>query len=68
MLTLPGDVGGIDLPRGTPVPVFVDSGPTAVPAKEAVDAAAAAINAAGSVTLLVGHGAREASMAASCCS
>lgn len=60
VLTLPGDVGGLDLPKHTPVPVFLDARPTVVPAAAAVQAAAEAINAAGPVALLVGHGAREA--------
>jgi len=60
VLTLPGDVGGLDLPKHTAVPRFVDEGPRSAPDPEAVREAAAAINAAGSVTLLVGQGARHA--------
>jgi len=60
VLTLPGDVGGLDLPKHTAVPRFVDGGPRSAPDPEAVREAAAAINAAGSVTLLVGQGARHA--------
>ncbi|GAB3786916.1 thiamine pyrophosphate-dependent enzyme [Nocardioides ungokensis] len=60
VLTLPGDVGGLDLPKHTAVPRFVDEGPRSAPDPEAVRDAAAAINAAGSVTLLVGQGARHA--------
>ena len=60
VLTLPGDVGGLDLPKHTPVPRFVTEVPRSVPDPEAVRAAAAALNAARSVTLLVGQGARHA--------
>lgn len=60
VLTLPGDVGGLDLPKRTPVPRFVSDLPPAAPAPDAVEAAAAAVNAAAKVTLLVGQGAREA--------
>ncbi|NYD41350.1 thiamine pyrophosphate-dependent enzyme [Nocardioides panaciterrulae] len=60
VLTLPGDVGGLDLPRHTPVPRFVAERPPAAPDAEAVRRAAAALNAAGRVTLLVGMGARHA--------
>lgn len=60
VLTLPGDVGGLDLPRHTPVPVLGADLPTLVPSARAVQAAAAAVNAADKVTLLVGHGARGA--------
>ncbi len=60
MLTLPGDVGGLDLPEGTATPRFVSRRPGLVPDEEAVRAAAAALNAAERVTLLVGMGARHA--------
>ena len=60
VLTLPGDVGGLDLPRHTAVPRFVAEVPAAAPTTEALDAVAVAINAARSVTLLVGQGARHA--------
>jgi pyruvate dehydrogenase (quinone) len=60
VLTLPGDVGGLDLPKGTAVPRFVDTRPDAVPADDALRAAANAINGGGPVTLLVGRGARDA--------
>ena len=60
VLTLPGDVGGMDLPRHTPVPRFVTDQPPAEPTPGSVSAAAAAVNAAGKVTLLVGHGAGRA--------
>jgi pyruvate dehydrogenase (quinone) len=60
VLTLPGDVGGLDLPKHTPVPRFVDDRPVGVPSEQSVRAAADAINAGGPVTLLVGQGARAA--------
>ncbi|WP_248582854.1 thiamine pyrophosphate-dependent enzyme [Nocardioides sp. InS609-2] len=60
VLTLPGDVGGLELPRKTPVPRFVDERRHPGPDDEALRRAAAAINAAGSVALLVGIGARDA--------
>ena len=60
VLTLPGDVGGLDLPKHTPVPRFVDAVPAPAPSDESLRAAADAINAGGPVTLLVGQGARHA--------
>ncbi|MCW2767943.1 MAG: poxB [Nocardioides sp.] len=60
VLTLPGDVGGLDLPNHTPVPRFVVDHSPAAPSTESLSRAAAAINAAGSVALLVGQGARDA--------
>ena len=60
VLTLPGDVGGLEVPKKTAVPKFVDAFPEMVPNPDAVRDAAAALNAAKSVTLLVGQGAREA--------
>ena len=60
VLTLPGDVGGLDLPKGTAVPRFVTDRPPAAPSHEALARAAAAVNDAGRVTLLVGQGARHA--------
>jgi pyruvate dehydrogenase (quinone) len=60
VLSIPGDVGGLDVPRDTPVPRFVEQRPLPTPAPDGLRAAAAAIDAAGSVTLLVGQGARHA--------
>ena len=60
VLTLPGDVGGLDLPKHTAVPRFVDAVPVPAPSDESLRAAADAINAGGPVTLLVGQGARHA--------
>lgn len=60
VLTLPGDVGGLDVPKHTPVPQFASAQPVSAPDPAAVRAAAEAINAADSVTFLVGLGARHA--------
>ena len=60
VLTLPGDVGGLEVPKKTAVPRFVDAVPEVVPNADAVRTVAAVLNAAESVTLLVGQGAREA--------
>jgi pyruvate dehydrogenase (quinone) len=60
VLTLPGDVGGLDLPKGAAEPNVVVAHPPTVPDADALDRAAALINEAESVTMLVGIGAREA--------
>ncbi len=60
VLTLPGDVGGLDLPKHTAVPRFVDQSPAPAPSEESLRAAADSINGGGPVTLLVGQGARHA--------
>jgi pyruvate dehydrogenase (quinone) len=60
VLTLPGDIGGLDLPKDIVVPRFVDAGVVATVSEESIRAAAEAINAGGPVTLLVGQGARHA--------
>lgn len=60
VLSLPGDVGDLELPKHTAVPDFIDQRPAMVPADEAVRAVADAVNAADRVTLLVGLGARHA--------
>ncbi len=60
VLTLPGDVGGLDLPKDTAVPRFVQTRPRAMPAPDVVQQAASLLNQADKVTLLVGQGAREA--------
>ena len=60
VLTLPGDVGGLDLPKHTTVPRFVRERSQQVPSEAALRAAANAINGGGPVTLLVGAGARDA--------
>jgi len=60
VLTLPGDVGGLELPKDTPLPRFVDRQGYGAPSADALQRAAEAINAAGTATLLVGQGARHA--------
>src|SRR6478735_3034601 len=60
VLTLPGDVGGMELPRDTPVPRFVTDQPPLPPLAASVADAATAINRAGRVAMLVGAGARHA--------
>ena len=60
VLTLPGDVGGLDLPTGTAVPKFVTARPRSTPEPEAVRRAAELLDGAEKVTLLVGHGALHA--------
>jgi pyruvate dehydrogenase (quinone) len=60
VLTLPGDLGGMDLPDGTPPARFVSTPPRVVPDITALHDAATAIDAAGTVALLVGAGARDA--------
>ena len=44
VLTLPGDVGGLDLPKGTAVPRFVQTRPRAMPAPDVVQQAASLLN------------------------
>src|SRR6476661_3967664 len=60
VLTLPGDVGGLDVAKGVRPPRFVPPPHPAAASTSAIQAAAAAIEAAASVTLLVGCGARSA--------
>jgi pyruvate dehydrogenase (quinone) len=60
VLTLPGDVGGLDLPRGTVTPRFVETRPLSTPAPDALREAASLLDDADKVTLLVGLGALEA--------
>lgn len=60
VLTLPGDVGGLDVPKHTRVPRFVVEQPPVPPGEESLAAAVRAIDAAERVTLLVGMGARHA--------
>ena len=59
VLTLPGDVGAMDAPKGSTAHVTIRR-PILTPDERDLDRAAASINAAGSVTMLVGMGAREA--------
>ncbi|MGZ4482920.1 MAG: thiamine pyrophosphate-dependent enzyme [Nocardioidaceae bacterium] len=60
VLSIPGDVGGLDLPKPTAPPRFVEHRPQATPAPDVLQAAASVLNAADRVTLLVGQGARHA--------
>jgi pyruvate dehydrogenase (quinone) len=60
VLSIPGDVGGLEVPNGTPVPKFLEPASHTVPDPAGLEQAAAALNAAEKVTLLVGIGAREA--------
>jgi pyruvate dehydrogenase (quinone) len=57
VLTLPGDVGGLDAPG--PAPHFVTQRRAAPPDPELIAQAAALIDESGPVTLLVGRGVRE---------
>jgi pyruvate dehydrogenase (quinone) len=60
VLTLPGDVGAQALGKDTPEARFVDTPARVVPDPAVLRAAAERIDAAGTVALLVGIGAREA--------
>ncbi|MGI9084231.1 MAG: thiamine pyrophosphate-dependent enzyme [Aeromicrobium sp.] len=60
VVSLPGDVGGQKVPSSAPPPAFIDSQPVTMPPPNDLAAAAALLNDAGSVTMLVGQGAREA--------
>ncbi len=60
VLSLPGDVGGLELPEQTRAPHFVRPSPPASAAAEDVRAVASVLNDAEKVTLLVGQGARHA--------
>lgn len=59
VLTIPGDVGSLDVADNNPVRFDRDQRRSAASSAE-TEAAAAALNAAERVTLLVGHGARHA--------
>ncbi|HET6210278.1 MAG TPA: thiamine pyrophosphate-dependent enzyme [Jatrophihabitans sp.] len=60
VLTLPGDVGGLDLPKNSRTPRFVQAHPATVPDEQTLDAAASLLNQADTVTMLVGIGAQAA--------
>ncbi len=60
VLTLPGDVGGLDLPKNSAAPHVAVAHPPTVPDHATLQQAAAALNGADTVTMLVGIGAREA--------
>lgn len=60
VLTIPGDVGGLDLPKDAVPPHFIHTRATSTPDASDVAEAAAMLNAAERVTMLAGHGARSA--------
>ena len=61
VLSLPGDVGGLELPKDTPAPHFVDQRPAMVPARRGrARGGGRGRTPPDKVTLLVGHGARHA--------
>ena len=60
VLTIPGDVGGMDVPKHTGVPRFVPAPPPAAADPEQVRTVAGVLEDAHRVTLLVGIGARHA--------
>ncbi len=60
ILTLPGDVGGLELPKDAHPPHVAAAHPPTVPDADSLQRAADLVDAAGSVTMLVGIGAREA--------
>jgi pyruvate dehydrogenase (quinone) len=60
VLTIPGDVGGMDVPSGTAVPRFSPPAPAGSADSDDVRRVASVLSAAGRVTLLVGIGARHA--------
>ncbi|HET7396904.1 MAG TPA: thiamine pyrophosphate-dependent enzyme [Intrasporangium sp.] len=60
VLTLPGDLGDVELPDGTPAPRFAPPAVPSTPAPSAIRGVADVLAEAGPVTLLVGMGAREA--------
>jgi pyruvate dehydrogenase (quinone) len=60
VVTLPGDVGGLDLPKDAVAPRFVRAHPPTLPDTQSLRAAADLIDRADTVTMLVGIGARTA--------
>lgn len=60
VLTLPGDLGGLDLPPGSRTPAFAPGPQWGAAPPAQIDAAVTALNESGPVTLLVGMGARQA--------
>ena len=59
VLSIPGDIGAAELPKGA-VPNFIDVAPPTAAHPDALQAAADALNASTKVTMLVGMGARGA--------
>lgn len=60
VLSIPGDVGALDLPKDTVTPTFARAAPVAAAVEEDVRAVADVLNDAARVTMLVGQGARHA--------
>ncbi|RLV49603.1 pyruvate oxidase [Nocardioides mangrovicus] len=60
VLSIPGDVGALELPKGTRSCAFVRPAPPAAADADTVRAVASVLNEAKRVTLLVGQGARHA--------
>ncbi|HEY1537854.1 MAG TPA: thiamine pyrophosphate-dependent enzyme [Solirubrobacteraceae bacterium] len=60
VLTLPGDVGAMSVPKGTLEPNIAQADPPLTPDPDGLARAAAAIDAASSVAILAGQGARGA--------
>lgn len=60
VLTVPGDVGSMELPSSAAAPVFVDARPATMPPADRLAEVSAVLNDAERVTMLVGQGAREA--------
>ncbi|HWH09971.1 MAG TPA: thiamine pyrophosphate-dependent enzyme [Solirubrobacteraceae bacterium] len=60
VLTLPGDVAAMDLPDGTAPPRIVRADPPLTPDPDGLAAAAQRLDAAASVAILAGQGARHA--------
>lgn len=60
VLTLPGDVGGMEMDKHAAEPHFVDLHPSTTPGPDLLAEAARILNDADNVTMLVGIGAREA--------
>ncbi len=60
VLTLPGDVGAMDVPRGAAAPHIRAADPPLTPDPRGLDDAVARIDAAASVAILAGQGARGA--------
>ena len=60
VITMPGDVGDMDMPKGSEAPVFAHTNPSTTADDDDLDRAAALLNESDKVTLLVGIGAREA--------
>jgi pyruvate dehydrogenase (quinone) len=60
VLTLPGDVAAMSVPSGTATPQIALGDPPLTPDPERLDDAVARIEAAGSVAILAGQGARHA--------